>query len=73
MDIHVESRKLIRETYKNFRYNFKSVVFFEVLYKLIAMFIFIPINYLILNKFMSDIGVYNITNKDLLKFGLTPV
>ncbi|MEG2290593.1 MAG: glycerophosphoryl diester phosphodiesterase membrane domain-containing protein [Clostridium sp.] len=72
MDIHVESRKLIRETYKNFRYNFKSVIFFEVLYKLLAMFIFIPINYLILSKFMSDIGVYNITNKDLLKFGLTP-
>lgn len=62
---------LIKNTYKNFRFNFKSVIFFEILYKLIAIFIFIPINYFILNKFMGKIGVYNITNKELLKFGLT--
>ncbi len=71
MDIKKESKGLIINTYKNFRCNFKSVIFFEILYKLLAIFIFIPINYFILNKFMGNIGVYNITNKDLLKFGLT--
>lgn len=71
MGIRNEGKGLIKNTYKNFTYNFKSVIFFEILYKLIAIFIFIPINYFILNKFMGNIGVHNITNKDFLKFGLT--
>jgi len=44
---------LIKNTYKNFRFNFKSVIFFEILYKLIAIFIFIPINYFIINGSFS--------------------
>lgn len=71
MGIKNEGKGLIKNTYKNFKYNFKSMIFFEILYKLIAIFVFIPINYFILNKFMGNIGVHNITNKDLLKFGLT--
>lgn len=71
MGIKNEGKGLIKNTYKSFKYNFKSVIFFEILYKLMAIFIFIPINYFILNKFMGNIGVHNITNKDLLKFGLT--
>ncbi|GAB6169880.1 glycerophosphodiester phosphodiesterase [Clostridium carnis] len=62
---------LIKRTYENFMFNYKAIMFFEILYKLLAMFIFIPINYFILNKFMGKIGVYNITNKDLLRLGLT--
>lgn len=46
-------------------------MFFEILYKLLTWFIFVPVNYFILNSFMKKMGVYNITNKQLVKFGLT--
>ena len=72
MDIKKESKGIIRDTYNNFIYNYKSMIYFEVLYKLLAIFIFIPINYLILKHFMNKIGLHNITNTDLLKLGLTP-
>lgn len=66
-----ETKKIIRKTYKNFIFNIKEVATFEIYYRLITLFLFIPLNLFILNKFMGNIGVYNITNKDLLKFGLT--
>lgn len=66
-----ETKKIIRKTYKNFIFNIKEVATFEVYYRLIALFLFIPINLFILNKFMGNTGVFNITNKDLLKFILT--
>lgn len=71
MDIAKESKGLIRDTYRNFIFNYRAMLYFEVLYKLLAMFIFIPINYFILNNFMGTVGVHNITNTDLLKFGLS--
>ncbi|MEF9951985.1 MAG: glycerophosphoryl diester phosphodiesterase membrane domain-containing protein [Clostridium sp.] len=66
-----DEEKIIRNTLKNFSVNYKSVIFFEFLYKLLAIFLIIPINYFILNKFMGDIGVNSITNTDLIKLGLS--
>ncbi|GEM_PF-717510 len=64
-------RNLVKRTFNNFKYNFQSVMFFEMTYKLLTLFIFIPINYFMLNKFMANVGVSNITNKDMMKFGFT--
>lgn len=63
---------MIKRVFKNFIYNFKSFMIFEIIYKVLCGFIFVPINYKILNFFMNDIGVYNIKNKDLLRLSLTP-
>ena len=65
------NKKIIKTTLENFKYNFKDSIVFEMFYKLITWFIFIPINYLILNSFMKRMGVYNITNKQIIKFALT--
>lgn len=64
-------KRLIINTFENFKYNFKEVTFFEALYRLLAIFIFIPLNYYIINRFMRGLDVHNITNTDLLKFGLS--
>lgn len=66
-----EIKGMIKDIFSNFKYNIKSTIIFELFYKLICLFLFIPINYNILNKFLNDIGTYNITNKDLIKLGLT--
>lgn len=66
-----EIKGMIKNIFSNFKYNIKSTIIFELFYKLICLFLFIPINYNILNKFLNDIGTYNITNKDLIKLGLT--
>lgn len=66
-----EIKGMIKDIFSNFKYNIKSTIIFELFYKLICLFLFIPINYNILNKFLNDIGAYNITNKDLIKLGLT--
>ena len=66
-----EIKGMIKDIFSNFKYNIKSTIIFELFYKLICLFLFIPINYNILNKFLKDIGTYNITNKDLIKLGLT--
>ncbi|MGL5152273.1 MAG: glycerophosphoryl diester phosphodiesterase membrane domain-containing protein [Clostridium sp.] len=65
------NKQIIKNSFKNFNRNFKNFVFFEALYKLLALFIFIPLNYLVLNNFMGNVGVFNITNKDLIKFGMS--
>lgn len=63
---------MIKRVIKNFTCNFKSFMIFEIIYKVLCGFIFVPINYKILNFFMDDIGIYNIKNKDLLRLSLTP-
>lgn len=64
---------MISNTINNFRFNFKSVLYFEICYRLLVAFIFIPLNYFIINKFMKSEGLYTLTNKDFIKFGLTPI
>lgn len=70
-EIKNETKGLLRNTYNNFTFNIKSLLYFELIYRLISTFLFVPINMFILNRFMGHIGVNNITNKDFLKFGLT--
>ncbi|WLF68767.1 glycerophosphoryl diester phosphodiesterase membrane domain-containing protein [Clostridium septicum] len=70
-EIKKETKGLIIDTYKNFTFNIKPLIYFELTYRLISTFLFIPINMFIINRFMGQIGVNNITNKDFLKFGLT--
>lgn len=67
----VKKREIIKNTYRNFKWNFKAVVFFEIMYKILAIFIFIPVNYYILNKAITNTGVHTISNKELISFGLS--
>lgn len=62
---------MAKKTVDNFLFNIKTSLIFEMLYKLVIWFIFVPINYYILNRFLSEIGVDNITNKQIIKFGLS--
>lgn len=62
---------LIASTFKNFNYNIKSMLLFEITYKLLASFIFIPLNCYILSKSITGIGIFSITNNELIKFGFT--
>lgn len=64
-------KSLLKKSIGNFTYNFKSAVFFEMLYKLVVWFIFVPINFSILNSFFRKMGVDTITNKQIIKFGLS--
>ncbi|MGL4773823.1 MAG: glycerophosphoryl diester phosphodiesterase membrane domain-containing protein [Clostridium sp.] len=66
-----QRNRLIINTYKNFKTNLKSLLYFEILYKIIAMFLIIPLNYFILKKFLGNVGMFNLTNKDILKFGFS--
>lgn len=68
-----EALYIISKTLNNFKFNFKAILYFEICYRLLVAFIFIPLNYFIINNFMKSEGVYALTNKDFLKFGLTPV
>lgn len=70
-EIKRETKGLIRNTYKNFTFNIKAVIYFELLYRLISTFLFVPINMFLINNFMGQMGVVSITNTDLLKFGTT--
>lgn len=65
------NKNIIRDTYRNFKYNSRSVIYFEILYKLLTMFIIMPLISFVLKTSMSDMGVYNITNTNIIKYGLT--
>ncbi|MGL4736940.1 MAG: glycerophosphodiester phosphodiesterase family protein [Cellulosilyticaceae bacterium] len=64
-------RRLVRNTFINFRQNVVAMFFFEIVYKLLALMLIIPLNYYILNRSILKTGSYHITNKDLVAFGLT--
>ena len=66
-----DSDMLIRNTFSNFKYNIKAMLFFEIIYKLLSSFIFIPLNYYILSKSITGIGMFNLTDSELIKFGFT--
>lgn len=68
-----EMISLAKNTYYNAKYNFKAVICFEMCYKILVSFLFVPINYLIVNKFMKVEGIFSLTNKELVKFATTPM
>ncbi|HCW54699.1 MAG TPA: hypothetical protein DG753_13405 [Clostridium sp.] len=68
-----EMISLAKSTYSNAKYNFKAVICFEMCYKILVAFLFVPINYLIVNKFMKAEGILALTNKELVKFATTPM
>lgn len=63
---------IFKNTASNFRFNFKSVVYFEICYRLLTAFIFVPINYFIVDKFMKSEGRYSLSNREFVNFALTP-
>lgn len=71
-NIGLENYNLFKQTYKNFRWNVKAVIVFEIIYKLLAVFIVIPLNYFILDRYMQQAGVNHVTNTNLFRFALTP-
>ena len=68
-----EMISLGKNTYANIRFNFKSVICFEMCYKILVSFLFVPINYLIVNRFMKAEGIFALTNKEFIKFATTPI
>lgn len=68
-----EMISLAKNTYSNAKYNFKAVICFEMCYKILVSFLFVPINYLIVSKFMKAEGIFALTNKELVKFATTPM
>lgn len=68
-----EMISLGKNTYYNAKYNFKAVICFEMCYKILVSFLFVPINYLIVNKFMKAEGIFALTNKEFIKFATTPL
>ncbi|MGL5352020.1 MAG: glycerophosphoryl diester phosphodiesterase membrane domain-containing protein, partial [Clostridium sp.] len=65
--------KLIFNTYGSFKYNFKRVIVFEIIYKLITFAIFLPLIGGIFRYFMGSAGKFSLANKEFLRFALTPV
>lgn len=68
-----EMISLAKNTYSNAKYNFKAVICFEMCYKILVAFLFVPINYLIVNRFMKAEGIFSLTNKEFVKFATTPM
>lgn len=62
---------IFKNTINNFRFNFKAVVYFEICYRLLTSFIFVPINYFIVDRFIKLEGRYSLSNAEFLNFALT--
>ncbi len=63
---------LIKNTYKNFKFNFFACTYFEMCYRILTAFIFAPIIFLIFKYFIGTEGMVTLTNKDFITFGLSP-
>ena len=46
----LEIKNIIKKTFTNFKYSCKQAIFFEILYKILVLSIFIPVNYYMLNE-----------------------
>ncbi|MDQ0150489.1 glycerophosphodiester phosphodiesterase family protein [Eubacterium multiforme] len=62
---------LIKKTFNNFKFNFFACTYFEMCYRILTAFIFVPILYLIFKYFIGTEGLFTLTNKDFIKFGLS--
>ena len=69
--MRVDKNSIIKKSINDLMYNLKSIIFFETLYKLIVWFVFVPMNLYILNTLFRKQGIQNITNKQIIKFGLS--
>ncbi len=67
--MELEKNKIIKNSFLNFKYNIKSMLFFEIIYKILASLVIIPLNYYILNKSLTGIGIFSITDNEFLRFG----
>ncbi len=67
--MELDKNKLIKNSFLNFIYNIKSMLFFEVIYKVLASLVIIPLNYYILNKSLTGIRIFSITDNELLRLG----
>ncbi|MGL4522308.1 MAG: glycerophosphoryl diester phosphodiesterase membrane domain-containing protein, partial [Bacilli bacterium] len=66
------TKRIIPNTINNFSYNYRGMALFQVLYKTIALFLFIPLNYFILEDVMKRQGYTTVANNELFVFGLKP-
>lgn len=62
-----KNNTIIENTFKNFMINYKSMILFEILYKLIVISIVIPITELIKNIALFNLGKFNLTNTSIAK------
>ncbi|MGL4820364.1 MAG: glycerophosphoryl diester phosphodiesterase membrane domain-containing protein [Bacilli bacterium] len=70
MDKH--NKRIIKNTYANFRWNIKVMAMFQIAYKLITLFLIVPINYFIIQQMLYNEGMTTVANADLITFGLQP-
>lgn len=62
---------IFKNTINNFKFNFKAVIYFEICYRLLTAFIFVPINYFIVDKFIKSEGRYSLSNDEFINFVLS--
>lgn len=65
-----KDQKMIKRLFNNLKFNLNTTVYFEMIYKLACLLFFVPINYIVLNRFLKDIGATTVSNKDLIKLAL---
>ncbi|MEG2195518.1 MAG: glycerophosphodiester phosphodiesterase [Terrisporobacter sp.] len=63
--------RLIKKTFKDFKFNLFGCIYFEMCYRILTAFIFIPILYFIFKYFLHSEGLDTITNKSIISFGLS--
>lgn len=61
------TKALIRDTIGSFKVNYKQLILFEMAYKLLVLLIFIPLTKMIINASLLEMGIFNLTNTELLK------
>lgn len=62
------NNRIIKQVYQNFRCNFKAVILFEMIYKLLALLIIVPFNYFVLQGYMDQVGLQYINHTNILEF-----
>lgn len=67
----LEVINLIKKTFLNFKFNLKETLVFEMFYRLLALFILWPINYVIIKYFMNSSGFTSISNSQFIDFALS--
>ncbi|MGL5869904.1 glycerophosphoryl diester phosphodiesterase membrane domain-containing protein, partial [Clostridium chrysemydis] len=67
----LEVINLIKKTFLNFKFNLKETLVFEMFYRLLALFILWPINYVIIKYFMKSSGFTSISNSQFIDFALS--
>ena len=63
----IKNNNIIKNTFKNFLVNYKSLILFEMLYKLIVICIFVPATQFFIKLALSGVGEFTVTNTEIVK------